>query len=151
MRGGYQKVRSLLLRLRPPDGHPTRAAMGPNLPDPELLGLFRQAVRRTFEAQITLEGDKARARPAAVVPRVRQAVECARQDGMFTQAWLFGSYAWGQPGERSDVDILVTQCRDPIGMASLVGRACGLDVHVVDWEEAPESLRARALEEGQPL
>jgi predicted nucleotidyltransferase len=122
-----------------------------DLPDPELLGLLRQAIRRTFEAQITLEADQARARRAAVIPRVREAIERARQDGMFTRAWLFGSYAWGQPGERSDVDILVTQCADPICVASLVGRACGLDVHVVDWEEASESLRVRALEEGQPL
>jgi predicted nucleotidyltransferase len=123
----------------------------PNLPDPELLRLFRQSVRRTFEAQIALEHEQSTVRRAAVVPRVRESVERARQVGLFTKAWLFGSYAWGQPGERSDVDILVADCSDTIGVASLVGRACGCDVHVVDWEEAPESLRARVLEEGVPL
>jgi len=40
---------------------------------------------------------------------------------------------------------------DTIPIASVAGRACGLDVHVVDAEEAPDSLRARATSEGLPL
>ena len=125
--------------------------MEPNLPDPELLRLFRQAVRRTIEAQIAVERECADARRASIIPRVEECVDRARQAGLLTRAWLFGSYAWGQPGERSDVDILVVGCSDPIGMASLVGRACGLDTHVIDWQEAPESLRDRVMREGRPL
>jgi hypothetical protein len=38
-----------------------------------------------------------------------------------------------------------------MAIASIVGRACGLDVHVVDSTEAPESLKARVAAEGLPL
>jgi hypothetical protein len=65
----------------------------PNLPDPELLRMFRQSVRRSFEAQIALENEQAGARRAIAIPRIRASVERARQDGLFTRAWLFGSYA----------------------------------------------------------
>jgi hypothetical protein len=35
-----------------------------------------------------------------------------------------------------------------MAIASIVGRACGVDVHVIDAAEAPESLKARVLAEG---
>jgi hypothetical protein len=38
-----------------------------------------------------------------------------------------------------------------MAIASIVGRACGVDVHVIDAAEAPESLKARVLAEGLPL
>ncbi|HVU51470.1 MAG TPA: nucleotidyltransferase domain-containing protein [Polyangia bacterium] len=64
---------------------------------------------------------------------------------------MFGSYAWGEPGERSDVDVFVEGRTDTMAIASIVGRACGVDVHVIDAAEAPESLKARVLAEGLPL
>ncbi|MES1171741.1 MAG: nucleotidyltransferase domain-containing protein [Bacteroidota bacterium] len=121
------------------------------LPDPDLVKAFRRAVRRHFEGQVALEREAAEARKAAVLPTVLDSIARARDEGLCERAWLFGSYAWGQPGTRSDVDILVDGCRDPFAVASLVGRACGLDVHVVDWTEAPTSLRDRVLGEGVTL
>jgi hypothetical protein len=125
--------------------------VSPPRPDPELVKAFRRAVRLHFEGQIAREGEESEARRAMVIPLVRQGVTTARHQGLCGRAWLFGSYAWGQPGERSDVDILVEGCGDPWAVASLVGRACGRDVHAVDWSDAPESLRLRACAEGQSL
>lgn len=122
-----------------------------SLPEPHLLQAFRQAVRRHFEAEIARENDEADGRKDAVVPAVRKAVADARAEGLCASAWLFGSYAWGRPGERSDVDVLVDGCSDPFGLASRVGRAAGRDVHVIAWSEAPESLRRRATSEGLVL
>jgi hypothetical protein len=36
-------------------------------------------------------------------------------------------------------------------VASLVGRACGRDVHVIEMSEAPPSLKERVREDGVPL
>jgi predicted nucleotidyltransferase len=119
-----------------------------SLPDPELVQAFRCAVLRHFEQQVLREGEEAEARKSAIVPLVRQSIARARDEGLCQRAWLFGSYAWGRPGERSDVDILVDGCTDTFRMASLVGRACARDVHVVDWSDAPESLRQRVSAEG---
>ena len=123
----------------------------PQLPDPELVKAFHRTVRRHFAEQIAREREAAELRRVTVVPLVRQAVARARQEGRCKRAWLFGSYAWGEPGERSDVDILVEGCADPIAIASLVGRAYGRDVHVIDWADAPDSLRRRVSDEGLPL
>ena len=125
--------------------------MAAQLPDPELLKAFGRVIRRNFERQIARECEAAETRRSTIVPLVRAAISRARADGLCGAAWLFGSYAWGEPGEGSDVDVFVDGRRDTIAIASIVGRACGLDVHVVDSVEAPESLRARVLKEGQPL
>ena len=120
-------------------------------PDPELIQAFRRTVMRHFERQIEREREEAEARRAEVLPLLRASVEEARRQGSCRRAWLFGSYAWGQPGERSDLDLLVDGCADPFGLASRIGRACGKDVHVIDWADAPESLRTRVLAEGTAL
>ena len=125
--------------------------MPPQLPDPELVRAFGRAVRAHFEEEVAKEHEQAEGRRAAVLPKVRTAVERARAEGLCGGAWLFGSYAWGEPGERSDVDLLVENCADPIAVASLVGRGCGLDVHVIRVSDAPPSLRERVRDEGVPL
>jgi len=125
--------------------------MSSHLPDPELLKVFSRTIRRHFEEEIARERDAAAVRQATLLPLVREAIARARAEGLCKAAWLFGSYAWGQPGERSDVDIFVEGRADTIAIASMVGRACGLDVHVIDASEAPESLRNRVMAEGQPL
>lgn len=121
------------------------------LPDPVLLRALHHAVRRHLEQEIAQERAVAAARKVAVVPRVREGIAKARAEGLCRAAWLFGSYAWGEPGERSDVDVFVEGRADTMAIASIVGRACGLDVHVVDGAEAPESLKARVAAEGLPL
>jgi predicted nucleotidyltransferase len=125
--------------------------MSSNLPDPELLRAFSRAIRRHFDEEIARERDAAATRRSTILPLVREGIARARAEGLCDSAWLFGSYAWGEPGERSDVDIFVEGRTDTIAIASIVGRACGLDVHVIDASEAPESLRDRAMAEGQPL
>jgi predicted nucleotidyltransferase len=121
------------------------------LPDPVLLRALHRAVRRHLEQEIAQERAAAAARQVVVVPRVREGIAKARAKGLCHAAWLFGSYAWGEPGERSDVDVFVEGRADTTAIASIVGRACGLDVHVVDSTEAPESLKARVAAEGLPL
>jgi predicted nucleotidyltransferase len=121
------------------------------LPDPDLVRAFGRAVRAHFEEELAKERGQAEVRRAAVVPRVHAAIERARADGLCGGAWLFGSYAWGEPGERSDIDLLVEDCADTFVVASLVGRACGRDVHVIEMSEAPPSLKERVHEDGVPL
>jgi predicted nucleotidyltransferase len=117
--------------------------------DPELYRAFCRAVRRKIARDLETEA----ASPAERRERVRvvlgRALEQARDRGLCRAAWLFGSYAWGEPGERSDVDILAEECTDPEALASIVGRATGTDVHVVPLEDAPASLRERVLAEGE--
>jgi len=125
--------------------------MGPRLPDPDLVRAFGRAVRAHFEEEVAKERGQAEGRRASVLPQVRAALERARADGLCDGAWLFGSYAWGEPGARSDVDLLVEGCTDPFLLASLVGRVCGRDVHVIEMSEAPLSLRERVREKGVPL
>jgi len=121
------------------------------LPDPDLVRAFGRAMRAHFEEELAREREQAGARCAAVLPLVRAAIERARAEGLCGGAWLFGSYAWGEPGERSDIDLLVENCADPFVVASLVGRACGRDVHVIEMSEAPASLKERVRENGVPL
>src|SRR5258708_1937253 len=109
----------------------------PDLPDPDLVKAFGRAVRRHFEEEIARENAQGEARRSLAMPALREAIARARADGACGRAWLFGSYAWGQPGERSDVDILAESCADPFLVASIVGRACKLDVHVIDRATAP--------------
>jgi len=120
-------------------------------PDPDLVRAFGRAVRAHFEKELAKERGQAEARRAAVVPRVHAALERARADGLCGGAWLFGSYAWGEPGERSDVDLLVEDCADTFMVASLVGRGCERDVHVIEMSEAPPSLKERVHKDGVPL
>ncbi len=125
--------------------------MALRLPDPDLVHTFARAVRAHFEAELAREREQAEARRAAVLPSVGAALDRARADGLCGKAWLFGSYAWGEPGERSDIDLLVENCSDPFTVASLVGRACQRDVHVIEMSEAPPSLQERVRQSGVPL
>ena len=120
-------------------------------PSPELVRAFGQAVRRHFAQEVEREKAQTEARRAAALPAVRRGVEQARAKGLCSRAWLFGSYAWGAPGERSDVDILAEDCVDPFLVASIVGRACGRDVHVIERSNAPASLVERVAADGLPL
>lgn len=119
--------------------------------DRELLRAFRERVRIRIASALEQEREEAEERRDRVVPSVRKAVSEARRDEMCGRAWLFGSYAWGQPTRRSDVDLLAEDCPDPEVLASVVGRLTATDVHVVRSERAPESLRVRAYREGMPL
>ena len=121
------------------------------LPAASELEDFRRAVRAKIERDLASEDRVAKELRAEVLPRLRQSIEEARRSGLLTDAWLFGSYAWGQPTERSDVDILAADCSDPIAVAVVVGRACDRDVHVIQLERSAPSLRDRTFAEGLRL
>ncbi len=112
---------------------------------------FRDAVRAKVEGELERERSSAAARRERVLRALGPALARARNDGLCTSAWLFGSYAWGTPGERSDIDLLVDGCDDPERLASLVGQETGTEVHVVQTSSAPPSLRDRAIAEGEPV
>lgn len=117
-------------------------------PDAELLRAFRDKVRAQIIQALEEERAQAEDLRARVVPSVQRALLEARDETLCGRAWLFGSYAWGQPGARSDVDLLVEACPDPDRLAAAVARRTGTEVHVVPLEDAPEALRVRAQEEG---
>jgi predicted nucleotidyltransferase len=112
---------------------------------------FRRRVLAGIKADLARESADADGLRAAVVPRVMEAVQAARASGFCRRVWLFGSFAWGQPGTRSDVDLLVEGCRDPDGLAADIWRYIGRPVHVLDLSGAPQSLIERVEREGQPL
>ena len=119
--------------------------------DPALLTALRAAVRAHVAEELEAERVGAEALRARVVPVVREALAGARRGGLCGKVWLFGSYAWGMPSDRSDVDLLADSCPDPDALASAVGRATGTDVHVVRADSAPRTLTDRVEAEGVAL
>jgi predicted nucleotidyltransferase len=55
---------------------------------------------------LVVEAEAAEQLRGAVLPAVALGVEEARNAGLCRRAWLFGSFSWGTPVERSDVDLL---------------------------------------------
>lgn len=86
-----------------------------------------------------------------MLPTLRAAIERLRREGRCGEVWLFGSYAWGEPTPRSDVDLLVADADDVFALAAEVSAEVGPDVHVVPIEDAPETLERRARAEGMRL
>lgn len=119
--------------------------------DPDLYRAFRRAVRAKIARDVAVEAAAADERRERLRRLLKPALEEARSRGLCGPAWLFGSYAWGSPGERSDVDLLVGDCAEPELVASIVGRSTGTDVHVVPIQDAPVELRERVLAEGEPV
>jgi predicted nucleotidyltransferase len=112
---------------------------------------FRAAVRAQIARQLAHEADEAAALRADVLPKVEAAITEARREGQVGRVWLFGSYAWGQPSQSSDVDLLVEGCLEPFQLAAAVSGACDRDVHVIERAGAPEPLVSRALAQGHAL
>jgi len=117
----------------------------------DLLRAFRAAVRAKIERDLEREIRDSEERKAKVLPSVRHAIAMARVQGLCGRAWLFGSFAWGTPGERSDVDVLLESCADPFAVASIVGRSAERDVHAISIDDAPPALRERATRDGLEL
>jgi len=114
-----------------------------------LLHALRQRVDAKIRADLAAEEQAARALREQVLAAVRSAVEEARSEGPCGRVWLFGSFAWGRPGERSDVDLLVES--DDEALVRRVEQASGREVHAIRMAEAPASLRERVLAHGLPL
>lgn|GEM_PF-1875312 len=116
-----------------------------------LLRAFRQRVRETMARDLERERAEAEALRSEVLCKLRDAIGAERGRGECTEVWLFGSFAWGTPTERSDVDLLVKGCKNPDGLAGRLWLACGRPAHVLDFATAPQSLVDRAMAEGLAL
>jgi hypothetical protein len=92
---------------------------------PESWAVFREAVRRKIARDLEEESAAGAALRRRVLPAVARAVAEARAQGRCREAWLFGSYVWDTPRERSDVDLLVAGCDDAMELAGDVGRRPG--------------------------
>ncbi len=121
------------------------------LPDPDLLRKFRQAVHAKLTRDVETERAESEARRGQVLALLVPAIAEARDLGLCGRTWLFGSFAWGKPTQESDIDLAVEDCPDPFAVASLVGRRCRRDVHAVAVEDLPEGLEKRVLHEGKEL
>lgn len=110
---------------------------------------FRDAVRAKIRRDLAAEAATSERLRNDRVPHLREVIAAARAEGLCRGVWLFGSYAWGQPTERSDIDLLVDGDADEI--AWRVSRA--LDCEVDGWPltAAPAELVARARSEGIAL
>jgi predicted nucleotidyltransferase len=153
--GGLNRITSENPRGVSPDIGPTR------LRSARRLGKMKRWSARTsprsggviagIEADLARETQQAEALRGSVIPVVVERIEQARRAGRCARVWLFGSFAWGEPRERSDVDLLVEGCADPDALAADVWRHVERAVHVVALERAPASLVERVLESGKAL
>lgn len=116
--------------------------------DPQ-LGTFRAAVLAKIRRDLADEAAATERLRAELLPRLRALVAAARADGVCDEVVLFGSYAWGRPTDRSDVDLLVAG--DATELAWRVSRALGCEVDAWRLEDAPETLVARAQADGVTL
>lgn len=66
------------------------------------------------------------------------------------QVWLIGSLAWGEFGERSDVDLVFSEVDRALVLQveNEVARATGAAVDVLELHQLPSSFRARILQTG---
>jgi len=116
-----------------------------------LAAAFRQRVLAGIRADLAREHTEAEALRAAVTPIVARLLAEARARGDCGRAWLFGSFAWGRPAARSDIDLLVEDCPDPFALSAVVWREVGRPVHVIEARSAPPGLVERVEREGTPL
>lgn len=112
---------------------------------------FRQRVLEVIEEDLAREDAETEALRADVVGRAAEVLAAARAEGRCGKAWLFGSFAWGRPGKRSDVDVLVEDCAEPDALAADLWRGTERPAHVVQRERAPAELAERVLADGKPL
>jgi predicted nucleotidyltransferase len=115
----------------------------------ELLEAVHARVRANVEAQLARENAIADTLTARNVPSVRKAIAEARNAGEVSgRVWLIGSYAWGQPDARSEIDLLMETCPNRFGMMQRIEDAVGLDVDVILVDEADPRLLPHLQREG---
>jgi predicted nucleotidyltransferase len=119
--------------------------------DAELLKAFREAVLAKIRRDLAEEDRHAASLRESMLPRLKKVIRLARKRGACRRAWLFGSFAWGKPTDRSDVNLLAEDCPDPFRLASTAAKVCDRDFLVVDLKDAPDTLRERVLADGMPL
>ena len=122
--------------------------MGDQTERSPLLADFRRAVRAKIEDDLAAEAASAEATRSRVMRRLTLAVQQTRARGALGRAWLFGSFADGQPGTDSDVDLLIEGPYDPDRVAGRLAAAVHRPVHVVPMSAAPPTLVQRAMNDG---
>ena len=110
---------------------------------PEELASTLVARRRRERADTAQRASTARAQ-ARIIARA------LREEGLVECAWLIGSLAWGEPGARSDVDVVLRGCAVSAVSAAWrrLGDALDLPVDVLRFEELTPSFQRRVLDEG---
>ena len=108
---------------------------------------------RTFLARVTRELEEAAQRADSLRAKAREAAQLFRGFGA-TGVWLFGSLAWGEPHQGSDVDLLVegvpeTSWPDAVGAVERL--FTGTHVDALRSEDSPRQLVDRVGAEGMRL
>ena len=119
--------------------------------DPTRLAEFRRAVRARIEDDLRRERASAEALRQAVLPALRSVAAALRAEGRVSEIWLFGSFAWGEPANGSDVDLLVRGCSDASEVARRMEDASGRLVHIVDEAHARPDIAKAARRRGLRL
>ncbi len=120
-------------------------------PDQTLLRAFGEHVRSNIARDLAQEGERADELRKLMFPKIRKGLAQARAEGLCGRGWVFGSYAWGEPRDSSDVDLMVEDSDEPLLVAAVVGRFTETEVHVVAVERAPSGLKERVQTEGVEL
>lgn len=105
---------------------------------------------RTFLARVTRELEEADRRADALRAKAREAAQLLQGFGS-TGAWLFGSLAWGEPHQGSDVDLLVegvAAARWPEAVRAVERLFAGVHVDALRSEDSPRPLVDRVRAEG---
>lgn len=120
--------------------------------DDDLLRAARERLRQVIEAELERETRQSDMLITRIVPKVRHAVEAARQAGEVEgRLWLIGSYAFGKPTLASDIDLLVEGSVDRDAFLRRLEEAVGLDVDLIALEDADEALLPHLMREGVSL
>jgi len=116
-----------------------------------LFGAFRRRVDACIAQQLQREEGRAETLRGAVLQAVREGVAQARRQGCRARIWVFGSFAWGRPAVRSDVDLLVETQSEVERVAQAVAAHCSRPLHVLAADRADRTLMARVMTEGVEL
>lgn len=122
-------------------------------PDPILLSQFRERILESLAKERGALSDASSPMQAQMTELLGKIIDEARRSGLAARddrIWLFGSFAWGQPDEHSDVDLLIDSPNID-ELAWRISRSCGRLVHAIALTEASPSLRRRVLRQGRPL
>ena len=108
---------------------------------------------RTFLARVTRELEEAARRADALRAKAREAAQLLRGFGA-TGVWRFGSLAWGEPHQESDVDLMVegVPAASWLDAVRAVERLfTGAHVDALRSEDSPRQLVDRVSVEGTRL
>ena len=108
---------------------------------------------RTLVSRLAARQDAARARARALIGQAELAARTLREELGARRVWLFGSLAWGEPHEGSDVDLFV-EGLDAARRSEAERRLeCLIEgpFDLVREEDAPPGLAERVHREGREL